>query len=64
METQYRQLTSPKGNPLVSAGKKIGSSVVKGVAEQTLKNLGQSYASKYTADYLAGGKKAFDRKKK
>lgn len=64
MEKQYRELTAPKGNPVAAAGKKVASNVVKGVAEQTLKSIGQSYASKYTADYLAGGKKAFDKKSK
>lgn len=53
MEKQYAELTSPKANPFVSAGKKVASNVVKGVAEQTLKNVGQSYATKYTADYMA-----------
>ena len=64
MEKQYADLTRPKGNPVKNAGKKVASNVVKGVAEQTMKNIGQSYATKYTADYLAGGKKAFDKKKK
>lgn len=53
MEKQYKELTAPKGNPLTSAGKKVASNVVKGVAEQTLKNVGQSYATKYTAGYMA-----------
>ena len=56
MEQQYAQLTAPKGNPLTAAGKKVAANVVKGVAEQTLKNIGQSYSTKYTAQYMANYK--------
>ena len=59
MEKQYAELTRPAANPLKSAGKKIAGNVVRGVAEQTLRNLGQSYATKYTKEYLASGSKAF-----
>lgn len=59
MEKQYAELTRPAANPIKAAGKKIAGNVVRGVAEQTLRNLGQSYATKYTKDYLASGSKAF-----
>lgn len=62
MEKQYKELTAPKANPITAAGKKVASGAVKAVAQQTLTSLGQSYATKYTADYMAGGKKAFDKK--
>lgn len=62
MEKQYAELTSPKGNPITSAGKKVATNAVKAVAQQTLTALGQSYATQYTADYMAGGKKAFNKK--
>lgn len=56
MEKQYRELTAPKGGSLSSAGKKVAANVIKGVAQQTLTNVGQSYSTKYTAQYMANYK--------
>ena len=58
MEKQYAELTSPKGSPLKKAGKKVAANVVRGVAETTMKNIGQSYATKYTADFMANNRSA------
>lgn len=61
MEKQYNDLTNPTNKGLAAAGKKVAANALKGVATTTLQNLGQSYATKYTADFMAGGAKAFDR---
>lgn len=58
MEKQYAELTkAPRGK--ADAGKKFATEVIRGIAKQTAQNLGQSYASKYTENYMAGGAKAF-----